>query len=357
MHITTVSVEYRRKFNLGNFESLDLGVSLYAKVDPDEEAEAVTELLLKQAEAIIKAQAAPVLKGVNYQAQVKHKESWASAVDVGEEFWFMSNSRLNARQKVWLKSFLSQDPYYKVRRITEGLSGDRFLLLEKTEDLPLPLIPEFNEAISGYRMHTLRVQLRIYGDVRRTSTHEFKTIYPHCHIGDKITSNVKEGQLSLSLSTVLDIPPPVNPVVVTWKPKGKARAKIGTQLSLPLVGLEAKLFSLRQQARPHLPPVSSQELLAEKVLTWNARDCKEVEVPQVILDLLLAQSATTGEWESATDLFGVIGLSSTINYVESLPIFRQHFGKTASAAAASAQVQPSVSSSSAASQQVSASEK
>ena len=252
----------------------------------------------------------------------------------------MSNSRLNARQKVWLKSFLSQDPYYKVRRITEGLSGDRFLLLEKTEDLPLPLIPEFNEATSGYRMHTLKVQLRVYGDVRRTSLHQVETIYPHCNIGDKITCSVREGQLSLSLSTVLDIPAPVNPVVVTWKPKNKARAKIGTQLSLPLVGLEAKLFKLRQQARPHLPPVSSQELLAEKVRTWNARDCKEVEVPQVILDLLIAQRATEDEWESAIDLFGVIGLSSTINYIQSLPELRQYFGTTASASAVSTQVEP-----------------
>jgi len=265
----------------------------------------------------------------------------------------MPNSRLNKRQKVWLKSFLAQHPYYKVRRITEGLSGDRFLLLEGIENLPLPLIREFDGANSGYRMHTLKVQLRIYGDVRRTSIHEFKTIYPYCNINDKLNSSIKEGQLSLSISTVLDIPPPVNPVVVNWKPKGKASAKLGTQLSLPVAGLEAKLFSLRQQARPHLPPVSSQELLAEKVSTWNARDCKEVELPQVIIDLLLAQNATQEEWESAIDLLGVIGLSSTINYVESLPVFRQHFNRAASTAVVSAKVQPSASNSTAAGQQVS----
>jgi hypothetical protein len=269
----------------------------------------------------------------------------------------MANPRLNTRQKVWLKTFLNQYPYYKVRRITEGLSGDKILLLEGTEDLPLPLIPEFDGARSGYRFHTLQVKLRVYGDARLTSTHEVKTIYPHCDISDKIaTSSTKEGQLSLSLSTVLDIPAPVNPVVVTWKPKGKARAKLGVQLSLPVTGLAAKLSRLRQQARPHLPPVSSEELLAEKVQTWNARDRKEIELPQVILDLLLAQNATESEWESAIDLFGVIGLSSTINYVESLPELRQYFQKSASLAEASAQVQPSVSSSSAASQQVSVSE-
>ena len=283
----------------------------------------------------------------------------------------MANPRLNPKQKAWLKNFLAQYPYYKLRRINEDLSGDRLLLLEGTESLPLPLIPEFDGARSGYRFHTLQVKLRVYGDARQTSLHNIKTIYPHHDISDKIaTSNTKEGQLSLLLSTVLEVPPPVNPVVVNGQPKSKARAKIGVQLSLPVTGLAAKLFNLRQQARPHLPPVSSEELLAEKVQTWNARDHREVELPQVILDLLLAQNATESEWESAIDLFGVIGLSSTINYVESLPELRQYFGTTANAAAASArhllggiippknaaQVKPSVSSSNAANQQVSVSE-
>lgn len=265
----------------------------------------------------------------------------------------MANPRLNKPQKLWLKSFLAQHPYYKLRRITDGLGGDKILLLEGIESLPLPLIPEFEEATSGYRLHTLQAKIRIYGDARLTATHEVTTVYPHCNIGDKITSSIKEGQLSLSLSTVLEVPAPVNPVVVTWKPKRKAVAKTGVQLSLPVAGLEAKLFVLRRQARPHLPPVSSQELLAEKVLTWNARDRREVEVPQVIIDLLSAQSATTEEWESAIDLFEVIGLASTIHFIEGLPELRQHFNRSASTAAASAEVQPSVRTSTAASQQVS----
>jgi len=86
MHITTVSVEYRRKFNIGNYESLELGMSLYAKVDADEEAEAVAELLWQQAKASVKAQADPVLKGVNYQAQVKHKEPWTAGSDEEDGF-------------------------------------------------------------------------------------------------------------------------------------------------------------------------------------------------------------------------------------------------------------------------------
>jgi hypothetical protein len=79
MQPTSVGITYTQKFNLGHYESLELGVNLYAKVDADENSEAVAELLLKQAESIVKAQAAPVLKGVNYQAQVKHKESWTAA--------------------------------------------------------------------------------------------------------------------------------------------------------------------------------------------------------------------------------------------------------------------------------------
>lgn len=268
----------------------------------------------------------------------------------------MTNPRLNPKQKTWFKSFLATYPYYKLQRISGGLDGDRILLMEGMEFLSLPLIPEFEQASPGYRIHSLEIKLRKFGDARLSAKHHVKTIYPHCRIGDKITSSTKEGQLSLSLSTVLDIPPPVNPVVVNWKPKRKARAKLGVQLSLPVTGLAAKLFNLRQQARPHLPPVSSEELLAEKVQTWNARDHREVELPQVILDLLLAQNATESEWESAIDLFGVIGLSSTINYVESLPELRQYFGTTATAAAVSAQVKPSVSSTKAVSQQVSASE-
>ncbi len=69
MQPTSVGITYTQKFNLGNYNSLELGINLYAKVDADENSEAVAELLLKQAEAIVKAQAASVLKGVNYQAQ------------------------------------------------------------------------------------------------------------------------------------------------------------------------------------------------------------------------------------------------------------------------------------------------
>ncbi len=73
MQTNTVGVEYKRKFNLGDYESLELSISLYAKVDPDEDPEAVAEYLWHQAKASVKAQAAPLLKSVNYKAHMQHK--------------------------------------------------------------------------------------------------------------------------------------------------------------------------------------------------------------------------------------------------------------------------------------------
>jgi hypothetical protein len=73
MQTNTVGVEYRRKFNLGNYESLELSISLYAKVDPGEDPDAVAEFLWHQAKESVNTQAAPVLKSVNYKAQMQHK--------------------------------------------------------------------------------------------------------------------------------------------------------------------------------------------------------------------------------------------------------------------------------------------
>lgn len=81
MQTSTVGVEYRRKFNLGNYESLELGISLYAKVDLDEDPDAVAEFLWHQAKESVNAQVAPVLKSVNYKAQIQHKAGGVTVED------------------------------------------------------------------------------------------------------------------------------------------------------------------------------------------------------------------------------------------------------------------------------------
>lgn len=249
--------------------------------------------------------------------------------------------KFNPRQKAWLNKFLASHPEYKLKEVWDGLDGERHLLLYGLERLPMPSISEFADANPGYRWHTLKLQLKKYGYPRKTATHTYTTVYPHCDINEKLTSLQLEGQLSLPIpAAVLTVPKAVNPVVVTWKPKQKAKPKQGVQLSLPVVGLKAELFGLRQSKRPHLLPASSQEILGEKVLTWDCRENKEVELPQVVIDLLLAQGANDHEWHSAIDLYQIIGLGGVMRYVKGLPSVRQHFGYSVSTAAASEAVMP-----------------
>lgn len=251
----------------------------------------------------------------------------------------MARPRLNKKQRRWLNSFLSQYPWYKVRQIRPDLDSDRLIVLEGTERFPLPLIPEFANASAGYRLHTVKIKLRKYGDARYSSTHCYETVYPHCNIGEKQTHNQQSGQLSLPIpDAVLEVPQAVNPVIVTWKPKQKLKQKEGIQLISTVAGLEAVVFELRQEYRPYLPPVSSQELLAEKVTTWSKRDRTEVELPQVMVDLLADQNADSEEWQSAIDLFGVIGLFGAMTYIEGIPYLRKAKGLPILTAQASAQV-------------------
>lgn len=225
-----------------------------------------------------------------------------------------------------------------MRSVCEGLSGDRYLLLDGIETLPLPVLPEFEAVSPGYRFHTLKVQLRVFGDPRKTSEHSYTTVYPHSAL-DKKTTTSRVGQLSLPIpDAVLEVPQAVNPVIVKWKPKQKLKPKQGIQLSLPVAGLEALVFELRQENRPYLPPVSSQELLAEKVTTWSKRARTEVELPQVMVDLLNNQGADQEEWQSAIDLFGVTGLAGAMRYVDGIPYFRKHKGLAVSTAAESAAI-------------------
>jgi len=75
------------KLPLKLFEtSIFLLLILVRQSKPDEDSEAVAEILWQQAKASVKAQAVPVLKGVNYQAQVKHKESWATVSSEEDSF-------------------------------------------------------------------------------------------------------------------------------------------------------------------------------------------------------------------------------------------------------------------------------
>ena len=67
--IKTVSVTYGRKFNLGDYESVHIEISIWADVEEDEDLNEVMPRLWDMAKANVKAQALPLVQ--KNQAQVE----------------------------------------------------------------------------------------------------------------------------------------------------------------------------------------------------------------------------------------------------------------------------------------------
>jgi hypothetical protein len=82
MKISTVSISYSRKFNLGQFESIDVGCSLWAQVE-EEDADGVVQFLYHQAKASVKEAAMPVIKANEFQiSKAKSQRKVATDEDV-----------------------------------------------------------------------------------------------------------------------------------------------------------------------------------------------------------------------------------------------------------------------------------
>jgi hypothetical protein len=56
MHITTIAVSYTRKFNLGNFNSVDLSCSLWAQIDAEEDEDCCIAILQDKAREAVRAE-------------------------------------------------------------------------------------------------------------------------------------------------------------------------------------------------------------------------------------------------------------------------------------------------------------
>nr|WP_224095959.1 hypothetical protein [Nostoc sp. MS1] len=67
MDIKTISVIYQRKFNLGDYESVEVGCSLWGQIDPEDDAEGATQFLFEQAKAAVKEAAMPLIKSSSHQ--------------------------------------------------------------------------------------------------------------------------------------------------------------------------------------------------------------------------------------------------------------------------------------------------
>ncbi|MGL5922154.1 hypothetical protein [Chroococcidiopsis sp.] len=72
MRTKNISVTYGRKFNLGNYESLELSIQMFTQVDEDEDPEAVAQFLWMQARDSVKLQAEPILKKAKNRVNVKY---------------------------------------------------------------------------------------------------------------------------------------------------------------------------------------------------------------------------------------------------------------------------------------------
>jgi hypothetical protein len=86
MKIGTVSISYSRKFNLGNYESLEVGCSLWAQVEDEEDASGVVQFLYHQAKAAVKEAAMPVIKANEFQiSKAKSKKKMTTDDGIVED--------------------------------------------------------------------------------------------------------------------------------------------------------------------------------------------------------------------------------------------------------------------------------
>jgi hypothetical protein len=60
--ITTISVEYQRKFNLGQYESATVGATLWADVDETEDPQVATRELFDTVKTHVREQSLPLMK-------------------------------------------------------------------------------------------------------------------------------------------------------------------------------------------------------------------------------------------------------------------------------------------------------
>ena len=59
MEVSTISFEYRRKFNLGDYESVEIGVTQWAQIGKEEDVDGCIQLLAEQCKNHVKANIPP----------------------------------------------------------------------------------------------------------------------------------------------------------------------------------------------------------------------------------------------------------------------------------------------------------
>ncbi|MCC5639815.1 hypothetical protein LC593_29115 [Nostoc sp. CHAB 5844] len=72
MDIKTISVSYQRKFNLGDYESVEIGCALWGQIDPEEDENGCIQYLFEKAKESVKQAAIPLIsKSVHQMNKAK----------------------------------------------------------------------------------------------------------------------------------------------------------------------------------------------------------------------------------------------------------------------------------------------
>lgn len=87
MNITTIAVSYNRKFNLGNFNSVDLSCSLWAQISPEENEDCCIAILQDKAREAVRCEYHKVKSNAPPVAMVKvNGEIVEDFIPEGEEY-------------------------------------------------------------------------------------------------------------------------------------------------------------------------------------------------------------------------------------------------------------------------------
>jgi len=91
MHITTIAVSYSRKFNLGNYNSVDLSCSLWAQIDAEEDEDCCIAILQDKAREAVRSEYHKVKSNQGPVPTIKINGTVVeNSISEGEEFEALS---------------------------------------------------------------------------------------------------------------------------------------------------------------------------------------------------------------------------------------------------------------------------
>jgi hypothetical protein len=228
--------------------------------------------------------------------------------------------RLNKKQKDWVNKFIACRPHAKVTNIYEGLSGDRVVTIEWSEDSPLSILSA-NSYVRGQIFHQVRVKLRKFGDPRSSADYSYRIIAPQKHT----TTYQLQGQLSLEIPQIYNVQTPNNPVLLPKKhcqERNKNPSKT-IQHSLPLSGITAQLHRINLSKTGEV--LSERELLSETVIYHDSATGLSIHLPAAVVAILQDKQASPKEWSDAIALYQVGGPTCVMQYLEGLDALRERF--------------------------------